>query len=158
MISRRNDKCFWQQCFKTKRTKSHIPLRWSPGCRSPGCIVIWMWSLATLQLRVVWLLTGIPEQRYRQNRDTANIGLDSSVGRAPARSFGGRWFESHSSQFFVQPRKSFQNLPSQFPLWFILTNEGETSTGKLYYTSSFIMSRDSCHDQKLDLQKGTNTL
>ena len=26
-----------------------------------------------------------PEQRYWQNRDTANIGLDSSVGRAPAR-------------------------------------------------------------------------
>ena len=26
-----------------------------------------------------------PEQRYCQNRDTATIGLDSSVGRAPTR-------------------------------------------------------------------------
>ena len=67
------------------KQNSRIPLWWSPGCRFPGCIVIWVWSLPTRQLTVVWLLTGTPEQRYWQNRDTANIGLDNSVGRAPAR-------------------------------------------------------------------------
>ena len=47
--------------------------------------------------------------------ETANVGLDSSVGRAPARQSGDRRFKSRSSQFFfVHP-----NLPSQFPLWFI---------------------------------------
>ena len=49
---------------------------------------------------VSWLLTGAPEQRYWQNRETANVGLDSSVGRAPARQSGGRRFKSRSSQFF----------------------------------------------------------
>ena len=48
---------------------------------------------------VSWLLTGAPEQRYWQNRETANVGLDSSVGRAPARQSGGRRFKSRSSQF-----------------------------------------------------------
>ena len=33
-------------------------------------------------------------------RETANIGLDSSVGRAPARQSGGRRFKSRSSKFF----------------------------------------------------------
>ena len=42
-----------------------------------------------------------------KNRDTANIGLESSVGRAPARESGGRWFKSNSRQFFVQPQKTF---------------------------------------------------
>ena len=47
---------------------------------------------------------GAPEQRYWQNRETANVGLDSSVGRAPARQSGGRRFKSRSSQFvFVHP-------------------------------------------------------
>ena len=32
--------------------------------------------------------------------ETANVGLDSSVGRAPARQSGGRSFKSRSSQFF----------------------------------------------------------
>ena len=45
-----------------------------------------------------------PEQRYWQNRQTANVGLDSSVGnangRAPARQCGGRRFKFRSSQFF----------------------------------------------------------
>ena len=41
-----------------------------------------------------------PEQRYWQNRETADVGLDSSVGRAPARQSGGRRFKSRSSQFF----------------------------------------------------------
>ena len=56
---------------------------------------------------VSWLLTGAPEQRYWQNRETANVGLDSSVGRAPARQSGGRRFKSRSSQFFfVHPNLS----------------------------------------------------
>ena len=40
-----------------------------------------------------WRPTHTPEQRYLQNRATANIGLVSSVGRAPARQFGGRRFK-----------------------------------------------------------------
>ena len=56
---------------------------------------------------VSWLLTGAPEQRYWQNRETANVGLDSSVGRAPARQSGGRRFKSRSSWFvFVHPNLS----------------------------------------------------
>ena len=36
-----------------------------------------------------------------------NVGLDSSVGRAPARQSGGRRFKSRSSQFFfVHPNLS----------------------------------------------------
>ena len=70
---------------------------------------------------VSWLLTGAPEQRYWQNRETANIGLVSSVGREPARQSGGRRFKSRSSQFFfVHPNKNYlKYVPSQFPLWFI---------------------------------------
>ena len=52
----------------------------SPYCLFPGCIVTWVWSLAKGQYMVSWLLTGAPEQRYWQNRETANIGLVSSVG------------------------------------------------------------------------------
>ena len=52
-----------------------------------------------------------PEQRYWQNRETANIGLGSSVGREPARQSGGRRFKSRSSQiFFVHPKFIFSNL------------------------------------------------
>ena len=40
-----------------------------------------------------------PEQRYWQNRETANIGRVSSVGRAPAHQSGGRRFKSRSSKF-----------------------------------------------------------
>ncbi len=41
--------------------------------------------------------------RYWLNRETANIGLDSSVGRVPAvRYSGGHWFKSRSSQFKPQ--------------------------------------------------------
>ena len=61
------------------------------------------------QYMVSWLLTGAPppEQRYWQNRETANVGLDSSVGRAPARQSGGRRFKSRSSKFFfVHPNLS----------------------------------------------------
>ena len=39
-----------------------------------------------------------------QNREIANVGLDSSVGRAPARQSGDRRFKSSSSKFFfVRP-------------------------------------------------------
>ena len=56
---------------------------------------------------VSWLLIGAPEQRYWQNRETANVGLDSSVGRAPARQSGGHRFKSRSSKFFfVHPNLS----------------------------------------------------
>ena len=48
---------------------------------------------------VSWLLTRAPEQGYWQNRETANVGLDSSVGTAPARQSGGRRFKSRSSFF-----------------------------------------------------------
>ena len=41
-----------------------------------------------------------PEQGYWQNRETANVGLDGSVGRAPARQSGGRRFKSSSSKIF----------------------------------------------------------
>ena len=39
--------------------------------------------------------------------ETPNVGLDSSVGRAPARQPGGRRFKSRSSKFvFVYPNLS----------------------------------------------------
>ena len=77
----------------------------SPYCLFPGCIVTWAWSLAKGQYMVSWLLTGAPEQRYWQNRETANIWLVSSVGRAPARQSGGRRFKSRSCHFFfVHPK------------------------------------------------------
>ena len=64
----------------------------------------YFWVQYRVQYMVSWLLTGAPEQRYWQNRETANVGLDSSVGRAPARQYGGRRFKSRSSQFslFIQ--------------------------------------------------------
>ena len=40
-----------------------------------------------------------------KNRETANIALVSSVGRAPVRQSGGHRFKSRSSQFvFVHPK------------------------------------------------------
>ena len=80
--------------------KSRIPIWCIPYCLFPGCIVTWAWSLAKGQYMVSWLLTGAPEQRYWQNRETAYVGLDSSVGRAPARQSGGRRLKSRSSKFF----------------------------------------------------------
>ena len=76
---------------------------WFHDWRPP--IVTWAWSMAKGQYMVSWLLTGAPEQRYWQNRDTANIGLVSSVGRAPIRHSRGRRFKSRSSNFvFVHPK------------------------------------------------------
>ena len=82
----------------------------STYCLFPGCIITWAWSLAKGQYMVSWLLTSDwrpppPQQRYWQNRETANIGLVSSVGRAPARQSGGHRFKSRSSKFFfVHPK------------------------------------------------------
>ena len=77
----------------------------SPYCLFPGCIVTWAWSLAKRQYMVSWLLTGAPEQRYWQNRETANIGLVCSVGRAAARQSRCRRFKSRSSKFsFIHPK------------------------------------------------------
>ena len=51
--------------------KSCIPLKLSSAAAS---------QIVSLHLMVVWLLTGTPERRYWQNRDTTNIRLDTSVG------------------------------------------------------------------------------
>ena len=83
--------------------KSRIPLWCIPYCLFPGCIVTSAWSLAKGQYLVSWRLTPpppSPELRYWQNRETANVGLDSSVGRSPARQSGGRRFKSRSCKFF----------------------------------------------------------
>ena len=43
--------------------------------------------------------------------ETTNVGLDSSVGSAPACQSGGRRFKSRSRKFvFVHPNLSFKNL------------------------------------------------
>ena len=61
------------------------------------------WLKSSIRLNDFWLVP--PEQRYWQNRESANIGLVSSVGRAPARQSGGRRFKSRSSIFFfVYPK------------------------------------------------------
>ena len=79
-----------------------------PYCLFPGCFVTWAWSLTRGQyiwFHDFWLAH--LEQRYWQNRETANIGLASSVGRAPARQSMGRRFKSRSSQFFfVRPTQN----------------------------------------------------
>ena len=66
---------------------------------------------------VFWLAP--PEQRYWQNRETANIWLVSSVGRALVRQSGGRRFKSCSSQFFFVHPKICWLLPSP-PSWELL--------------------------------------
>ena len=83
--------------------RSHSTFWCTPYCLFLGWIVTWAWSLAKRQYMVEWLLTGAPhphQQRYWQNRETANTGLVSSVGRAPAHQSGGRRFKSSSSKFF----------------------------------------------------------
>ena len=80
----------------------------SPYCLFPGCIVIWVWSLAKGQYMVSWLLTGAPT-----NKDIDKIwrlpiiGLVSSVGRAPACQSGGRRFKPYSSKFFFVHQKIY---------------------------------------------------
>ena len=56
------------------------------------------WLKGSIWLNDFWLAP--PEQRYWQNRETANIGLVSSVGRVPAHQSGGLRFKSRSSQYF----------------------------------------------------------
>ena len=51
-----------------------------------------------------------PPQRYWKNRETVNIGLVGSVGRAPARQSGGRRFKSRSSKFFFVHPKIILNI------------------------------------------------
>ena len=88
----------------------------SPYFLFPGCIVTRAWTLAKGQYMVSWLLTGAPEKRYWQNRETTNIGLVSWVGRAPASQSGGRRFKSRSSQFFfVHPKFILKMYPVSFP-------------------------------------------
>ena len=105
--------------YMTFIKKSYPFMGASPHCLFPGRIVTWAWSLAKGQYMVSWPLTGAPEQRYWQNRETANVGLDSSVGRAPARQSGGRRFKSRSCQFSLFIQIYLKSVPSQFPLWFI---------------------------------------
>ena len=109
--------------YKKEKKKSRIPLWCIPYCLFPGCIVTWAWSQAKCQYMVEWLMTGAPEQRYWQNRETANVGLDSSVGRALARQSRGRRFKSRSSQFVIVHPNLLQNYihTMQTNLWFIVT-------------------------------------
>ena len=82
----------------------------SENCMSkslPGCVVTWAWSLAKGQYMVSWLLTGAPppppthEQIYWQNRETTNIGLASSVDRAPARPSGSKFFSVYLNKKII---------------------------------------------------------
>ncbi len=89
-------------------------LRWSLSCCFPGCIVnlgvIPGYTAVTGWTASDWHKT--PEQRYWQNRETANMRLDSSAGRALACYSGGRRFKSRSSQFvFVQPKVRMPTQP-----------------------------------------------
>ena len=68
------------------------------------------WLKGSIWFHDFWLAP--PEQRYWQNRETANVGLDSSVGRAPARQSGGRVFKSRSCKFFFVHLKLY---PVSFP-------------------------------------------
>ena len=115
-----------------KLTCTNIITYCIPYCLFPGRIVTWAWSLAKGQYMVSWLLTGAPEQRYWQNRETANVGLDSSVGRAPARQSGGRRFKSRSSQFSLFILIYLKSVPSQFPLWFIMNFNNNPLVFKKY--------------------------
>ena len=74
--------------------------KWSKDCLRQHHVEILFWVVNSSKKEA----PGAPEQRYWQNRETANVGLDSSVGRAPARQSGGRRFKSRSSQFslFIQ--------------------------------------------------------
>ena len=114
---------YFVNIFVRGQKKSRIPLWCIPYCRFPGCIVTWAWSLAKAQYMVSWLLTGAPEQRYWQHQETANVGLDSSVGRAPARRAPARRAPVAGSSpalvNFLCSSEFIINVPSQFPLVFI---------------------------------------
>ena len=74
-------------------------------------------SIWTCDLRIGGGVVGLRQlevmKPYWQNREAANLGVVSSVGRS-------RRFNSRSSKFvFVHPRIYLKIVPSQFPLWFI---------------------------------------
>ena len=72
------------------------------------------------------------EQRYWQNREIANIGLVSSVGRAPAHQSGCRRFKSRSSKFFfVHPKFIWTN---KWTLHFDVKLVGNIPNINLYWT------------------------
>ena len=60
-----------------------------------------------------------PEQRYWRNRETANIGLVSSVGRAPARQSRGRRFKSRSS-FYCSSKMYLKCTQSVSPVLYYM--------------------------------------
>ena len=59
------------------------------------CNLFFKMKISFIWFHDFWLVP--PEQRYWQNRETANIGLVSSVGWAPAHQSGGCRFKSRSS-------------------------------------------------------------
>ena len=64
-----------------------------------------LWLKGSIWFHDLWLAP--PNKDIDKNRETANIGLDSSVGRAPACQSGGRRFKSCFSKFFfVYPNLS----------------------------------------------------
>ncbi len=93
----------------------------------PCCIVNLCVTLAIQQLQVEWLWLAPPDRKYWQNKETASIGLDSSVDAMPPKK---RFFLRKPliySQFFtflifrgvVGPPASFQQVltppPTPFP-------------------------------------------
>ncbi len=78
--------------YQILEIKSYIPLRWSLCCCFQGCIV---------NLSVIPGYTAVTGW----NRETTNIELVSSVGRAPARYSRGHRFKTRPCQFFfIQPK------------------------------------------------------
>ena len=64
----------------------------------PGHRAVYGWMTSD------WRPPPPPNKDIDKNRETANIGLVTSVGRAPARQTGGRSFKSSSSQFVIVQR------------------------------------------------------
>ena len=64
-------------------------------------------GVASVKSEKIWIVNGCmasdwhPWTKILTDRETANIGLVSSVGRAPACYIGGCWFKFCSSQFFI---------------------------------------------------------
>ena len=83
-------------------------------CDVIRCNITHGWLVQTSWMNF-WLAppTPLPEQRYGQNRETANVGQDSSVGRAPARQSGGCRSQC-SNFFFVHPNLSKKMYPVSF--------------------------------------------
>ena len=63
------------------------------------------WRAGALPTELTSPILAPPNKDIDKNRETANIGLVSSVGRAPARQSGDRRFKSRFSKFFfVYPK------------------------------------------------------